>query len=87
MCSTRCMIYIRLLLFLWAHNHNMLFYFYGIKLRLFSRKYSEKKTKISINTQIEIRTLDSTCPHTYQLSLAPTQRLKCYIFNICTHRF
>ena len=34
---------IRLLLFLRARNHKMLFYFYGVKLRLFSRKCSEEK--------------------------------------------
>ena len=34
---------ITLLLFLWAYNHKSLFYFYGIKLRLFSRKDLKEK--------------------------------------------
>ena len=35
--------FFRLLLFLRARIHKMLFYFYGVKLRLFSRKCSEVK--------------------------------------------
>ena len=51
---------LRALLFLWAGNHKMFFYFYGVKLRLFSRKYSkEKKTIYNSAAQAEIRTLDS----------------------------